>query len=240
MNLRDREFPDRRGARREVAPRSSRSVPALAPVAGPSLCDSELPSVPTVTAPSPSPMPMQILRGQAVSSGIAIGPVIVLDPRGLRLPPRSIASETIFAELARLDRGLEAAQAAAGQDEREARARLGPQYADILAAHRRMICDPTLRGDAQDHRRATFLRGTCCCRCSRGTRIPVGATVGFSSGGSGHRCPRHRSAHPLALDRRAAPVVSGRSGRAGDIAGPRFESQRCGRNRSSAGPGLRD
>jgi phosphoenolpyruvate-protein phosphotransferase (PTS system enzyme I) len=149
MNLRDRESPDRRGARREVAPRSSRRAPALAPVARSSLCDSELPGVPTVPTSGASPMPMQILRGQAVSSGIAIGPVIVLDPRGLRLPPRSIASETIFAELERLDRGLEAAHAAAGQDEGEARARLGPQYADILAAHCRMISDPTLRGDAR-------------------------------------------------------------------------------------------
>jgi hypothetical protein len=31
MNVRDREFPDRRGARREVAPRSSRTAAALAP-----------------------------------------------------------------------------------------------------------------------------------------------------------------------------------------------------------------
>ena len=60
---------------------------------------------------------MQILRGLAVSPGIAIGPVVVLDPRGLRLPPRSIAAETIARELERLDRGLEAARGAAGQDE---------------------------------------------------------------------------------------------------------------------------
>jgi phosphotransferase system enzyme I (PtsI) len=92
---------------------------------------------------------MQVVRGQAVSPGIAIGPVVVLGPRGLRLPPRSIASEAIGSELERLDHGLSAARTAAGHDEAEARMRLGPQYADILAAHCRMITDPTLRGDAR-------------------------------------------------------------------------------------------
>jgi phosphoenolpyruvate-protein phosphotransferase (PTS system enzyme I) len=149
MNLRDREFPDRRGARREVAPRSSRSAPALALSARSLRLESEMPPPAPVTTSPSSSRPMQILRGQAVSPGIAIGPVVVLDPRGVRLPPRSIGSGTIAAELERLDRGIAAAHSAAGQDEGEARARLGPQYADILAAHCRMISDPTLRGDAR-------------------------------------------------------------------------------------------
>ena len=45
-------------------------------------------------------------RGQAVSPGIAIGPVVALDPRGLRLPPRSPRRRPVPAELARLDQGL--------------------------------------------------------------------------------------------------------------------------------------
>jgi phosphotransferase system enzyme I (PtsI) len=92
---------------------------------------------------------MQVFKGQAVSPGIAIGPVVVLDPRGHRLPPRLIAPDAVVSELDRLDRGLDAARGAASQDESEARARLGPQYADILAAHCRMIADPTLRVDAR-------------------------------------------------------------------------------------------
>ncbi len=93
MNLRDREFPDRRGAGREAAPRSSRPAQSLVP----SKCglDPE-PGIATVAvADAPRnvlPLPMQVLKGQAVSAGIAIGPVVVLDPRGLRLPPRSIAA----------------------------------------------------------------------------------------------------------------------------------------------------
>jgi phosphotransferase system enzyme I (PtsI) len=150
MNLRDREFPDRRGARREAAPRSVRAAPAFVPsscVLQPGPGARAVP-IADVAALARS-MPMQVLQGQAVSAGIAIGPVIVLDPRGMRLPPRSITPESIPAELERLDRGLDAARNAASQDETEARTRIGPQYADILAAHCRMITDPTLRADAR-------------------------------------------------------------------------------------------
>jgi phosphotransferase system enzyme I (PtsI) len=94
---------------------------------------------------------MQTLRGIAVSPGVAIGSARVIDPRGQRLPQRAIAiaAEAVAAELERLDRGLESAFREAEQAEAEARQRLGPQYADILSAHARMIADPTLRRDAR-------------------------------------------------------------------------------------------
>jgi phosphoenolpyruvate-protein phosphotransferase (PTS system enzyme I) len=150
MNLRDHELPDRQGARRKASPRSGRAAPSLVPSTvtsqpGPATGAVAIAEV----APLARPMPMQVLKGQAVSAGIAIGPVVVLDPRGMRLPPRSIAPQAVPAELERLDRGLEAARGAAGHDETEARTRLGPQYADILAAHCRMIADPTLRAEAR-------------------------------------------------------------------------------------------
>ena len=92
---------------------------------------------------------MQTLRGIAVSPGIAIGPSLVVDPRGQRLPHRvDRGRRGRRPSSTRLDPGpgiglsIEAEQA-----EAEARQRLGPQYADILAAHARMIADPTLRGD---------------------------------------------------------------------------------------------
>jgi phosphotransferase system enzyme I (PtsI) len=91
---------------------------------------------------------MKILRGIAVSPGVAIGAPLLLNPRGLRLPARGIPAESIPAELERLDRGLEHAVTQAKATEADARARLGPQYADILAAHVRMIADPTLRSAA--------------------------------------------------------------------------------------------
>jgi phosphoenolpyruvate-protein phosphotransferase (PTS system enzyme I) len=149
MNLRDRESPDRRGARRGAVPRSSRPAPTFAPSTRPLPAGPEMGPVVRANVTPNVPLPMQILKGQAVSPGIAIGPVVVLDPSGLRLPPRLITADAIVSELERLDRGLDAAKGAACQDETEARTRLGPQYADILAAHCRMIADPTLRCDAR-------------------------------------------------------------------------------------------
>ena len=109
------------------------------------------PSGTSITAPDLTPMtsPMHVLRGIAVSPGIAVGPILVLEPRGMRLPRRKIATEAIERELERLDHGLEAAGREAEVAEEEARTRLGPQYADILAAHARMIGDVTLRADAR-------------------------------------------------------------------------------------------
>src|SRR5205823_12982118 len=48
-----------------------------------------------------------------------------------------------------LDRGLEAARAEAEAAEADTRSGLGPQYADIFAAHARMIADPVLRREAR-------------------------------------------------------------------------------------------
>lgn len=92
---------------------------------------------------------MHILRGIAVSPGIAIGPPLVLDPHGPSLPHRAILAGEVAGELARLDQGLRAASVEAGAAEVEARQRLGPQYADILGAHARMIEDPSLRREAR-------------------------------------------------------------------------------------------
>src|SRR5262249_21232574 len=99
---------------------------------------------------SPPAKPMLVLRGMAVSPGIAVGPVAVVDPRGLYLPPPATSPDAVDTELARLARGLKEAKAAAAQDEADARVRLGPQYADILGAHCRMIADPTLYGEARE------------------------------------------------------------------------------------------
>ncbi len=115
-------------------------------------------STPPTTGPRPRNMPvrrppkstsMKVLEGVAVSPGVAIGPALVLDPRGLRLPPRSIEPDAVPAELSRLDAALNAARVEAETAESDARRRLGPEYAAILAAHARMIDDPTLRKEAK-------------------------------------------------------------------------------------------
>jgi phosphotransferase system enzyme I (PtsI) len=91
---------------------------------------------------------MTVLRGIAVSPGLAIGPVLILAPRGPRLSRRAVPASAVDQERRRLDLALESARLEAEAAERDARSRLGPQYADILAAHVRMITDPTLRREA--------------------------------------------------------------------------------------------
>jgi phosphotransferase system enzyme I (PtsI) len=92
---------------------------------------------------------MQVLRGIAISPGLAVGPVVVLDRSGLALPTRSVGAGAISGEVDRLERGLESARAAAEGDVAEVSRRLGPQYAEILAAHARMIADPTLHRETR-------------------------------------------------------------------------------------------
>jgi phosphoenolpyruvate-protein phosphotransferase (PTS system enzyme I) len=138
----DARSPKPRSKRGQVGPDRSAPDPFPTPTQRQDAWDS-------APRPQASPLPMQTLRGIAVSPGVAIGPALVLDPRGPRLPLRAIASEAVAAELERLDRSLESAHAEAELAEAEARQRLGPQYADILAAHAQMIADPTLRRDAR-------------------------------------------------------------------------------------------
>ena len=169
---------------------------------------------------------MQVLKGQAVSAGIAIGPVVVLDPRGLGYHLARSRPRQSLAELERLDRGLDAAKSAAAQDKAEARTRLGPQYADILAAHCRMIADPTLRADARkiiEHEHASAEHAV--------LDVLEKLVSGWNGSPGSHlsarrrRRPRHRGANLEPLDRRASQVVSGQPGRASYLAGPRSDSQ---------------
>ncbi len=158
--------------------------------------------------------------------------------RGLRLPPRSISQSVVNDELERLDRGLEAARAGAGRDEAEVRTRLGPQYADILAAHSRMIADPTLQARSpQSHRAGTDPGRALHTRSAGRIRVAAGAADRVAPVGPSRRPPRHPDPDPLAPDRRAAGVVSGRSGRARDRADARPEPQRSGRPGPRSRPG---
>ncbi len=92
---------------------------------------------------------MQTLRGIAVSPGIAIGPLRVIDPRGNRPSARTNPPGTIEVEFDRLDRALDQARVEAEEAEADARKRIGSQYAEILGVHARMIADPTLKRDAR-------------------------------------------------------------------------------------------
>ena len=229
MNLRDREFPDRRGARREAAPRSGRAAPAF---------------VPSTRALQPGPWngghrpsadvgATRHVDAHAGAAGAGRQPRDRDRPRRGARPARHAACRPARsrprrspAELERLDRGLDAARDAASQDETEARTRLGPQYADILAAHCRMIADPTLRATrarsskqsttSAEHAVLEVLERLC-------SRLEQLAGSHLSARAADVRDIEARILEPL--DRRAPQVVSGRAGRAGDLAGARPDSQ---------------
>ena len=54
---------------------------------------------------------MEIKRGIAVSSGVAIGPALLLDTEWFRIPQRYVEAEQVDAEVERLHEALEAAAA---------------------------------------------------------------------------------------------------------------------------------
>ena len=150
---------------------------------------------------------MQTLRGIAVSPGIAIGPALVLDPRGLRLPHRAIAAEAVAAELDRLDRGLDAGP----RRGRGGRGRGPPAARPAVRRHPRRPRpddrrpDPPPRRPAPDRarpdrRRARRLRG------ARGPRRPARAADRLAPGRPRRRRPRHPAADPRPARRASGPT----------------------------------
>ena len=138
MNVRNRPPADRSASAGPIG-----QMPRPGGSAGPRLGsdanhrnDGMPPSGTSISAPDLTPRlaPMHVLRGIAVSPGIAVGPILVLDPRGMdchrarSLRRRSSANSSGW---------IKGWRPPAGGRRAEARGpiRLAPQYADILAAH---------------------------------------------------------------------------------------------------------
>jgi phosphotransferase system enzyme I (PtsI) len=92
---------------------------------------------------------MEIKRGIAVSPGIAIGPALVLDTEGFRIPQRTVRPTEHDREVARLHSALAAAAREAGDTREVVTARLGPQYGAIFGAHALMLADPGLADEIE-------------------------------------------------------------------------------------------
>lgn len=90
---------------------------------------------------------MITLRGIPVSPGVAVGPALVLDAEGVRIPQRRVPPEQVDNEVARLHAGLAAAAFEATQTQRDITTRLGPKYGSIFAAHSLIFEDPALLAD---------------------------------------------------------------------------------------------
>jgi phosphotransferase system enzyme I (PtsI) len=87
---------------------------------------------------------MEIKRGIPVSTGVAIGPALVLDTEWFRIPERTIDPRRIPEELQQLRRALADAVRAARENQQAISDKLGKQYGAIFGAHALLIEDPTL------------------------------------------------------------------------------------------------
>ncbi|OUT60147.1 Phosphoenolpyruvate-protein phosphotransferase [Stieleria bergensis] len=87
------------------------------------------------------------LQGIAVSPGVAIGPALVLDPAGYRVPRSLIAADEVDAEYARLQAAIEESFAALQTQQIETAAVAGEQTAEIFAAQQQMLRDPRLQAE---------------------------------------------------------------------------------------------
>jgi phosphotransferase system enzyme I (PtsI) len=87
---------------------------------------------------------MNIKRGIAVSPGVAIGPALVLDTEGFRIPQRFIHADDVPAEIKRLHQAMQEAAREVQDNQRAVADKLGRQYGAIFGAHALLIEDPTL------------------------------------------------------------------------------------------------
>ena len=88
---------------------------------------------------------MEIKKGIAASPGIAIAPAFVLDAEGVRIPQRTISAEEVPHETERLEIGLETAKQDIETTRRAVSVKLGSDYADIFAVHKKMLDDHRLK-----------------------------------------------------------------------------------------------
>ena len=92
---------------------------------------------------------MQILEGIAVSPGVAIGEVVVIDNEGFRIPTRFVTRDAVDEELLRMQHALDSVASDISRNQERISSQLGDQYGAIFAAHLQMLQDPTLVNEVQ-------------------------------------------------------------------------------------------
>ena len=88
---------------------------------------------------------MEIRRGIAVSPGVAIGPALVLDTEGVRIPHRTVPPEQVPEESARLTQALSEAANNARDTRQRIAVRLGQDIGNIFGAQQTAFEDDTFR-----------------------------------------------------------------------------------------------
>jgi phosphotransferase system enzyme I (PtsI) len=87
---------------------------------------------------------MEIKRGIPVSPGVVIGPALMLDTEGFRIPQRFIDKKDRNGEMERLRQALAAAAGEARETHDAISEKLGKKYGAIFSAHALLIEDPEL------------------------------------------------------------------------------------------------
>ncbi len=87
---------------------------------------------------------MEIRRGIAVSEGVAIGPALVLDTEGVRIPVRTVPPDQLDGEIARLRVALAACADSAHRRQQTLAEKLGDDMGDILGSQVGLFEDPKL------------------------------------------------------------------------------------------------
>jgi phosphotransferase system enzyme I (PtsI) len=93
---------------------------------------------------------MERLQGIAVSPGVAIGEVLVMDNEGFRIPRRFLPRDAVEDELERLDRAIRSATAEIERNRNRVAEQLGNEYAAIFSAHIQMLNDRGLRAKLEE------------------------------------------------------------------------------------------
>ena len=85
---------------------------------------------------------MQIIRGIAVSPGLAIGEALVIDQEGFRIPRRFVARNAVEGELQRWRQAKENVASEIEQSRGSVAEQLGDHYGAIFSAQLQMLSDP--------------------------------------------------------------------------------------------------
>jgi phosphotransferase system enzyme I (PtsI) len=93
---------------------------------------------------------MERLQGIAVSPGVAIGEVLVMDNEGFRIPRRFLPRDAVEDELERLDKAFISATAEIERHRVRVSEQLGKDSAAIFSAHIQMLNDRGLRSKLEE------------------------------------------------------------------------------------------
>lgn len=93
---------------------------------------------------------MEIKRGTSVSPGVAIGPALVVDTEGFRIPQRFVDKKKRRDEVARLKEAVAAAVQEIRANQEAVSQKLGKKYGAIFGAHALLLEDSDLIGEIEN------------------------------------------------------------------------------------------